>query len=81
MIFELVVFDTKKQAEEFTPIITDTHVQRAISVGESLCGLRYRQYRPNKLTRKHRPLTTEQELCWESDCLFAALDMRGVPND
>lgn len=79
MIFELVVFDTKQQAEEFMPIITDTHVQRAVFVGEGLCGVRYRQYRPNKLTRNHRTLTTERELQWESECLLAALDKRGVP--
>lgn len=78
MIFELVLFDTKKQSEEFTPIKTNTHVQRAVFVGEALCGVRYRQYRPNKLTRKHRPLMTEYERDWEVNCLLPALDWRGV---
>ncbi|MFJ7665282.1 hypothetical protein ACIQXW_23270 [Lysinibacillus sp. NPDC097162] len=77
MIFELIVVDTPEQAKCYPIIHTETHVQRAVFVGEGLCGVRYKASRPNKLTRLHRPLATELERLWERDCLLPAMNQRG----
>lgn len=76
MIFELIVVDTKKQAEEYPIIHTENHIQQAIFVGQALCGVRYKAIRPNKLTRLHRPLETDVERLWERECLLKAMDQR-----
>ena len=73
MIFELIVVDTKEQALAYPVIHTETHVQRAVFVGEGLCGVRYKAIRPNKLTRLQRPLESELERTWERDCLLPSV--------
>lgn len=77
MIFELIVVDTPEQAQS-CPIKNEPgHVQRAVFVGQILCGLHYRGIRPNRLTRNHRKLETELELLWNTRELVRAMDQRG----
>lgn len=78
MIYELIVVDNREQANLRPVVINENHVQQTVFVGQQLCGLRYGPYRPNKLTRKHRPLSTEYERNWEVKCLLPSLDWRGV---
>lgn len=76
MIYELVVVDDRELADSYPVVIDTNHVRQVICVGQIICGLRYGAIRPNKLTRKHRPLTSERERQWESECLLPAMDMR-----
>lgn len=76
MSFELIVFDTKEQAEAYPFVVDGNYVQRATYVGEALCGVHYRGRRPNKLTRLHRPLETDMERLWERECLLPAMGRR-----
>lgn len=76
MIFELIVVDTKEQAEAYPIIHTDNHVQQAVFVMQALCGVRYKAIRPNKLTRLHHPLETDMERLWERECLLPTMCQR-----
>lgn len=77
MIFELIVVDTPEQAKRYPVKNEPGHVQRAICVGQSICGLHHRGQRPNRLTRNHRKLETEIELYWEMEVLLRAMNQRG----
>lgn len=77
MIFELIVVDTPEQSQNYPVKNEQGHVQRAVFVGQILCGLHHRGNRPNRLTRNHRKLETELELLWNSRELVRAMDQRG----
>lgn len=77
MIFELIVVDTPEQVQNYPIKNEPGHVQRAVFVGQSFCGLHYRGKRPNRLTRNHRKLETELELLWDTRVLMPAMDQRG----
>jgi len=77
MIFELIVVDTPEQAKSYPVKNEPGHVQRAVFVGQSFCGLHYHGQRPNRLTRNHRKLETELELMWNTKVLIPAMNQRG----
>lgn len=76
MIFELIVVDTPEQAKSYPVKNEPGHVQKAVFIGQSLCGTRHGAMRPNRLTRNHRKLETEKELEWETEILLQQMDQR-----
>lgn len=75
MNFELIVFDSRDQVNAFNAGNSDT-TKHAVFVGQAICGLHRHGRRPNKLTRRHKALTTDYVRQWELEVLIPALALR-----
>ncbi|SER88564.1 hypothetical protein [Psychrobacillus sp. OK032] len=79
MVFELIVVDTKEEADFINLTVAKPNDHRktyAVFVGQTICGLHHRGVRPNRLTRWHRELTTEMELRWNAEVLIPSVRIK-----
>lgn len=49
--------------------LTDTKIQ-AFSVGQGMCGIRFRNTRPTVIIRAYGELTAEKDIEWERQCVL-----------